>query len=344
MLVGDLNAGETLIKAGFSADVGGHTYALGKPRPCSRLRDCPKEEGMPKYTIGLLELKVIHTLTDEEVHPSNFGPQEKDVLDDWSGYLKKIAQEGGVSRQERFLAVESRVDIVTSREIVCEIDYGHFGSHRRVRNVDNGAHISDIDLNEVPGDPLRLLLRSPINGTFAFMAHEMVGRSSCAGLLIPEFKSWFAKANSGYRLEVNYVEDSDAWNEFLDGASLRELTFTARRTSEANRAGRPTKERYDILPGRRGDVLPQSWLQRLRCDGLPASEVLSVPVADEDIDETKVVVEKEGRRRTIRIGDDWPRFTWEIDPKAKSRPDDALYFDVARQIIDGQLRRLRIDG
>ncbi|MGF3054179.1 hypothetical protein ACQUSY_09520 [Microbacterium sp. YY-03] len=205
--------------------------------------------------------------------------------------------------------------------------------------------MSDIETDEVPSDPLRWVVRSPATGTRAFIAHEVVGRSSVMGVLSPDLKKWFQERHPGYRIEVDYVEDAAAWNEFLDGSSLRELTFIAHRPAQGNRAGRPTTEYYDVRPGRRGEALPQSWLNRLRADGsLPASDVLSVPVDDADVDETRIVVQKDGRRRTIAIGVEWPRFTWEIDPGSVERPLDQRFYEVARGIIGDLMSRLDIDG
>jgi len=300
---------------------------------------------MPLHTIGLLGVRVTHNQTGEEVHPSNFGPNQSDFFDDWNTYLDRVVADHGVTSRERFFTVEKHSSKPRRREVKCELDYGHFGSRRRVRNAANGEHVGDIETEEVPSDALRALLRAPVNGHLAFIAHEIIGRASATGIVISALKKQFASDHPGYRLAVDYVEDADAWNEFLDGASLKELTFVARRTADGNRAGRPTKELYDVVPGRRGDVLPRSWLDRLRSDGhLPAGEVLSVPVSDDDIDETRVVVEKDGRRRTILIGDDWPRFTWEVEPGSNTRPADSRFYAVARSIIDSQLAHLNIDG
>jgi hypothetical protein len=81
-------------------------------------------------------------------------------------------------------------------------------------------------------------------------------------------------------------------------------------------------------------------LERLRGEGrLPANEVLSVQVDESDISETRVVVEKDKRRRTISIGSDWPRFTWEIEPGSNTRPSDPTFTATAGEIIHGHLAR-----
>ncbi|HCJ48876.1 MAG TPA: hypothetical protein DHW40_06050 [Microbacterium sp.] len=299
---------------------------------------------MPLHTIGLLDVSILHNQSDQEVHPSNFGPNQTDFFDEWESYLEHVLRERGVRAGERYFTVERKRARKEARERLCELDYGHFGTRRRVRNAVNGEHVSDIDAGEVPSDPLRLLLRSPVNGTRAFIAHEVVGRASVVGVLAPDLKKWFQKRHNGYRLEIDYVEDADAWNDFLDGSTLRELTFVAHRRADGNRAGRPTTEYYDVRPVR-GEALPQNWLRRLRSDGhLPASEVLSIGVDDGDIDETRIVVQKNGRRRTIAIGADWPRFTWEIDPGSNQRPGDQQFYDVARSLIGDLLSRLNIDA
>jgi hypothetical protein len=129
----------------------------------------------------------------------------------------------------------------TRREVECELDYGHFGNSRRVRDSNTGSQTGSIAGNEVASDALRLLHRVPLNGSFSYTAHEQIGRLSSSGVLTSHFKKWFGSRHDGYRLEIDYVEDADAWNEFLDGANLRELTFVARKPAEGNRAGRPTQ-------------------------------------------------------------------------------------------------------
>lgn len=300
---------------------------------------------MPQHTIGLLQIRIIHNATDQEVHPSNFGPGTTDLLTEWDAYIDALLGAGGVSYKERFLTVESKEFRPSLREVECELDYGHFGNSRRVRDSNTGSQTGSIAGNEVASDALRLLHRVPVNGCTTYLAHEQIGRLSTAGLLTTDFKRWFNSRHSGYRLEIDYVEDADAWNDFLDGANLRELTFVARKPADGNRAGRPTKELYDIRPDRRGDVLPRRWLEQLRSDGrLPANQVLSVAVDESDIEETRVVVEKDKRRRTIHIGDDWPRFTWEIEANSNTRPSDGSFRTVARDIIGAQLARNRVDG
>lgn len=300
---------------------------------------------MPQHTIGLLQVRILHNQTEQEVHPSNFGPGACDLLTEWDAYIDGILAAGGINHKERFLTVESKKCSPTAREVECELDYGHFGNERRVRDSNTGSQTGAIAGNEVASDALRLLHRVPVNGSTSYIAHEQIGRLSTAGLLTLNFKQWFGARHSDYRIEIDYVEDADAWNEFLDGANLRELTFVAHKPADGNRAGRPTKELYDVRPDRRGDVLPRSWLDQLRSDGrLPANQVLSVPVDESDIDETRVVVEKDKRRRTIHIGNDWPRFTWEIVPNSNTRPDDGSFRAVARDIIGAQLARHRIDG
>lgn len=42
---------------------------------------------------------------------------------------------------------------------------------------------------------------------------------------------------------------------------LRELTFMTTKPAEGNRAGRPTKETYEVRPDGRGAVLPSSRLR-----------------------------------------------------------------------------------
>jgi hypothetical protein len=293
---------------------------------------------LPNHTVGLLEVRVVHSHTSTDVHPVNFGDGQHDLSELWLAYLREVEQEGGVQIRERYFTVETIGDV--QGDTLCELDYGRFGSDKRVRDVGTGSQTGKVAQNEVASEALRLLCHVPQQGTISYIAHEQVGISSVVGILSQHFKNWFHWQCRGFHVEIAYIEDADAWNDFLDGATLRELTFVARKPANGNRAGRPTKEIYEVRPDGRGAVLPTSWLERLRGEGrLPANEVLSVQVDESDISETRVVVEKDKRRRTISIGSDWPRFTWEIEPGSNTRPSDPTFTAVAGEIIHGHLAR-----
>lgn len=313
-------------------------HRINRPTPRTR------RHTLPQHTIGLLGARIVHTQTDVVVHPANFGPNAQDLLDEWKAYMTGIGHGGGVRSHERFFTLESGTQHTALCEFESELDYGHFGSNRRVRDSGTGNQTGSIATTEVASDGLRVLHRVPRHGMASYIACEQIGRASVTGVLVQDFKKWFAARHGDYRVEIDYIEEAEAWNDFLDGASLRELTFVAEKPAVGNRAGRPTKELYDVQPGRRGDVLPRRWLDQLRSDGrIPPRDVLSVPVNEADINETRVVVEKNKRRRTIRIGDEWPRFTWEIVPDSNARPSDTDFRAVARQIIEEHLVRLGID-
>lgn len=280
----------------------------------------------------------MHSQTSTDVHPVNFGDEQHNLRELWLAYLREVERDGGVQTRERYFTVETVED--AQGDALCELDYGRFGSDKRVRDVGTGSMTGKVSKNEVASEALRLLCHVPRQGTTSYIAHEQVGISSVVGILSQHFKSWFQWQCRGFHVELAYVEDADAWNEFLDGAALRELTFVASKPAVGNRAGRPTKEIYEVRPDGRGAVLPKSWLERLRGEGrLPANEVLSVQVDESDISETRVVVEKDKRRRTISIGSDWPRFTWEIEPGSNTRPSDPTFTTFAGEIIHGHLAR-----
>lgn len=116
---------------------------------------------MPLHTIGLLQVQIAHNQTNQIVHPSNFGSNRCDFYDDWNDYLRDVKSNSGVTSQERFFTVQKLSRKPNQREVKCELDYGRFGSRRRVRDASNGRHVGDIDTGEVPSDALRLLLRAP---------------------------------------------------------------------------------------------------------------------------------------------------------------------------------------
>lgn len=59
-----------------------------------RIDAVEKEPQMPQHTIGLLGTRIVHTGTDEAVHPSNFGPGEHDLLNEWQQYLDGVRTGG----------------------------------------------------------------------------------------------------------------------------------------------------------------------------------------------------------------------------------------------------------
>lgn len=289
---------------------------------------------MPQHTIGLLEAIVIHTSTTTPVHPHSFGPQKVDLLDEFAAYVEHVDSAGGVRVKERYFTKVKANKRPQKRDFQFELDYGRYGSVRRVRETTTGALTGSVKSSEVASDGLRLVAAVPAIGKFALIAHEVIGLASVAGLLTLDFGAWFAQRNSGFHIEMSYLEDSDAWDDFLAGAELKELTFIAHRPATNNRAGLPTREIYDVVADERGGVLPRRWLDRLISNGhLPPNQVLSVPVDASAIDETRVVVEKDNRRRTISIGNIWPRFTWEITPGSNRRPGDSTFQQVADDLI-----------
>ena len=294
---------------------------------------------MTKYSLGLMEVRIVHNQRGEDMHVSNFNQTGDDLLTVWATYLRTVKRDHGVKGKERFFIPDTVSTPTGIRQVRSEIDYGRYGVARRVRDTSTGDTTGNVGTDETASDTLRTCLVVPQNGKIALLAHEVAGVATLGGALTTDVKRWFQQNHPGYRLSIDYLEDADAWAEFLDGADLRQITFTAWRSSPDNRAGVPTKEEYDVRPIR-GRVLPRAWLDRLLNHELPASAVLSVPVEDGDIDETTVVVSKEGRRRTIRIGQDWPRFTWEINPDSDGRPVSAQFYAVANELVAERLDQL----
>jgi len=294
---------------------------------------------MTKYSLGLMEVRVVHNQSAEDMHVSNFNSSD-DLLNVWARYLETARSHHGVKGKERYFIPDTVVTQAGVRHVNSEIDYGRYGVSRRVIDTSSGSTTGNVAPDETASDTLRTSLAVPQNGKIALLAHEVAGTATLGGVLSHDVKRWFQQNYPGYRLSIDYLEDSDAWEEFLDGAELRQITFSAWRASQDNRAGVPTKEEYDVRPGVRGQVLPREWLARLRGGRLPPSAVLNVPIEESDIDETTVVVSKDGRRRTIKIGQDWPRFTWEIDPDSDDRPVSGQFYAVANELVMQRLDRL----
>lgn len=299
---------------------------------------------MPLHTVGLLELGILHTATETVVHPYSFSDQKADLYNDWPDYVENILTQKGIRSSERYLTIEKTRPRHWARGAYCEFDYGSYGSQRRVRDSNNGQHVNDIKTEEVASDALRMALFVPKTGTQAYITHEVVGRASLVSVLRQDLEKWFKRRHPGYELQIRYVEDADAWRDWLEGADLKGLTFEVERSKDGNRLGRPTRERYEVVPSGRGEVLPSSLISRLlRGERIPPTDVLAIDIPVEDIAETKINVSKDGRQRSIRIGDDWPRFTWEIDPTTKGRPDDEAFLTLSQELFRRQLSKAQID-
>lgn len=141
---------------------------------------------------------------------------------------RRCAYRRGVRHRERYFTVESTQAWPDRREFECEVDYGSYGSNRRVRDSSTGNQTGTIGSSEVAGDGLRLIHRVPDAGLFSYIACEQIGRASVTGVLVQDFKRWFGRRHNGYRIEVEYLEDSDAWEQFLEGANLRDLRSSVR--------------------------------------------------------------------------------------------------------------------
>lgn len=119
---------------------------------------------MPQYTIGLLGTQIVHVQSDEVVHPSNFGPSADDLLVEWKTYMENVGAGGGIRSRDRFFTLESGKTRSVKREFECEIDYGQYGSDRRVRDASTGSQTGRIASTEVASDGLRIIDRVPRNG------------------------------------------------------------------------------------------------------------------------------------------------------------------------------------
>jgi hypothetical protein len=295
---------------------------------------------MPTFFIGLMEVRVIHNKTGEAVHVSSFSKENEDLLDVWDDYLAKTADTGGVATKDRYFVPERSTLFPALRQARAQFDYGRHGTDRRVRDSTSGSHVGDVARHQVASDTLRSLLVVPEHGRLAVLALESVGNASVAGMLSDHFKRWFQREFKGYRVELRYLDEPVAWSQFLDGADLRELSVTRYRPAHQNRAGRPTVEEFTVRPVR-GQMLPSSWLKEMLGGRVRATDLLSVPI--DDADETKLLVRSGGRDRTITVGQEWPRFKWEVDPENEGRPSDAVFYGVAEELLDATIERLAAD-
>jgi hypothetical protein len=297
---------------------------------------------MALHTVGLLAVKVIDTNSGVEEVVSAFGSPQVDLLDEIEVFFRKVKADGGSTSKERYFTTVRVTPEPTRRLVHVEIDYGRFGSARRVREQSTGRETGVVKDTEVASDELRLSAAVPSTDRIALLAYEVAGQASCVGPLSQALLTSFHKANPGFTLDISYLEDTDAWDEYLKGAELKSLTFVTERQSLGNRASLPLREEHEVRPSGRGQSLPRKWLKKARKGSLRATDVLSVKVKDSDVENTRIVVAKDGRRRTVVIGGDWPKFTWEIDPTSRRRPTTTKVRKVAYELIKTRLAHRNI--
>lgn len=296
---------------------------------------------MTRYSIALVQVQVLDIKTATPLHVANFGQQGLDLLDVWCKFLQGLQGSGGYTTMDRHLIPEQVASHPRLRQVKSELDYGHHGLDRRVRDAKSGAQTGLVGSGEVAADPLRSLMRVPTNGTYALFAIEVVGRASAAGMITNAFKAYVQGLRVGCRVSTSNVEEVNAWEEYLRGAELKEVEFLYLRRAENNRAGRPVVEKYGVR-AERGQMLPSEWIPRLRQRRMGAGDVLSTTVPDGAADETVLVVEGEGQRRTLRIGGGLPRFTWQVGDDDQ-RPLDDVFYSMAEDIVTEELARLLAD-
>jgi len=291
---------------------------------------------MPVHSIVLLELSVEHFYSSTFGHVANFSEQQYDLYDLWVRFATEVEVEGGNTHRERYLLPQNLREHASLREVQVEFEAGRTGERQTVRDTSDGHAKGTIDPPDAATAPLRSLIRVPGNGRVAYMALEATGHRSVTGHLSRLWKSRFRKhtSGSGFKLNILNLADGAAWNDFLEQAELHEVVFRKWVTRQGDRSAAPRWEEYGVK-GAEGTILPKPWVGRALGRRLRPRDVLSVDIGDPD--ETKIVVESDGRSRTIRIGQALPTFTYEIEPGSEQRPVSSRFYAVARELIDGQL-------
>ncbi|MEA2494796.1 MAG: hypothetical protein QOJ29_2707 [Thermoleophilaceae bacterium] len=291
---------------------------------------------MPVHSIVLLELSVEHFFSHTFGHVANFSEDEHDLYDLWVRFVTEVEVLGGDTNRERYLLPQNLREHARLREVQVEFEAGRTGERQTVRDTSDGHAKGVIDLPDAATAPLRCLIKVPSDGKVAYMALEMTGHRSVTGHLSTLWKSRFRKhtKGSGFKLNILNLADEAAWDDFIAQAELHEVVFQKRVYPDGNRSAQPRMEEYAVK-GAEGAILPANWISRLRRRQIRPSDVLSVDIGDPD--QTKIVVDVDGRSRTLRIGQALPTFTYEIDPDSESRPVSSRFYAVARELIDGQL-------
>ncbi|MFJ5805079.1 hypothetical protein [Streptomyces sp. NPDC093093] len=274
---------------------------------------------------------------------AKFGAQRIDLVTAYSQFLDGELKGAGkkIDRGERYLRLrDSEVDF---RTIWFTVESGRYGVPGKIVETGTGTDAYEIDVDDAASYPLRQALIVPNVGEYALWATELVGHTSALGGLSISFKDWFRKKYESEKLivEINHFQDTNAWNEFIDRASLKEITYVVHEQDSDGAVGGRVQE-HKVKAVRRSR-LPSPWIKRALERRLPADTVFSAQQLP-DADEIRMQIETDGRQRTIVVGNDLPRFMYEIEDEGGAvAPSNETFRSGVLSEVGASLEYMHVD-
>ncbi|MFE9285977.1 hypothetical protein [Streptomyces olivaceus] len=297
---------------------------------------------MPRYQFSLYEIRIKRARDKEYLPVSKFGVRRTDLLATYSKFLDEELKGAGkkIDKGERYLRLrDSEVDF---RTLWFTVESGRYGVPGKIVETETGADAYEIDVDDAASYPLRQALIIPNVGEYALWATELVGHASALGGLSIAFKDWFRKEYDSERLiiEINHFQDTNAWNEFIEKASLHEITYVVHEQDSDRSVGSRVQE-HKVKAVRR-TRLPNPWIKRALEGKLPADTVFSAKQLPE-ADEVRMQIEADGRQRTIVVGHDLPRFMYQIEDGRDAAPSDETFRSGVVSEVSASLEYMHVD-
>ncbi|MEU4999713.1 hypothetical protein [Streptomyces sp. NPDC021622] len=296
---------------------------------------------MARHAFSLYEVKIRKFRSGEYLPLAAFGPNQRDLLPLYSEFLDSELKGKGkrIDKSERYLRLkDSETDF---RTIWFTVESGHYGVTGKVVATDTGSDSYEIQKSDAASYPVRQALIIPSVGECALWATEFVGHTSAFGGLCSSFKDWFREkfTSQRYVIEINHFQDTNAWNEFIDRASLKEITYVVHQQDSDGAVGSRIQE-HRVKAARRR-FLPAPWIRQAMEKRLDSDTVFSVRVPDAD--EVRMQIESDGQARTIVVDHDLPRFMYEIEDGSGGTPTDQNYRSAVLSEVGASLDYMHVD-
>ncbi len=280
---------------------------------------------MPNYQFCLYEIKIRPLRKKDSFRlVSEFNPSKHDLIEVIQKFMENEMGTTGIKidRSEhyiRLMGIET-----TGRIIWPTVESGHFGSTGQVVDTSTGSNAYPISSDDAPAYPLRQGIIVPRSGFSAIWATETVGNTSSMTSLWNSLSEWFRKEyeSEGLILEKMPLQNTDAWNEFIEQSQLREIKYVVQVQDTDNAVGVRTME-FTAKSGR-GMRLAKTWIDRALEKKLPPGTVFSVEGLPEP-SEVHLEIMREGKSRTIIVGREFPRFMYPIESPSGSSPSDETF-------------------
>lgn len=254
--------------------------------------------------------------------------RDQDFLHLLHGLLKDVEdQHVRAEKSQHILTVE---DVVPAgRAVKFKTQYGRFGLHGRIVNVETARVTHEYDDTESPVSPTRNMFVIPEHGEFGLLLAERYGGSGAA-TMIKSTLNWAlrAKFSDEYTLHFEAMHDTQAWQAYVQRAEMLELSINRYRMS-SDRADRTLvdvvgKEARVFKP-RRGVRFPASAKNGLLNRTVRAHDLVGIEFSDED--EVMVSLDDGNQKKQVSIQQaEPPSLVYEVADDTADRPTDTEFY------------------